>query len=83
MPINCVKIVQKFVKKSAQKLYNKNVQKCGFYNILHIMGGFYNYLLSFAQKNLTIKNWNFNLLNVEFYTFYTDLTNTNKYKEGF
>lgn len=84
MTINCGKAVKKFVKKSAQKSWMKNVDNYISEKVSHISGEFCRVLDSFTQPVSTWKNSNFNLLSVEFYTFYTDPTNTiNNIKEGF
>jgi len=84
MTINCGKAVKKFVKKSAQKSWMKNVDNYISEKVSHISGKFCRVLDSFTQPVSTWKNSNFNLLGVEFYTFYTDPTNTiNNIKEGF
>ena len=83
MPTNCVKLVNKAVKKSAQKSWMKNVQKLINLKVLHVSNKFYISFESFTQKFSTSKNEIFNLLNGRFYTFSTDTTNTTViYKEG-
>ena len=83
MPTNCVKVVEKSVKKSAQKTWSKNVQKTTRFRLLHVLNKFYSFFDSFAQFILTSKNRYFNLLSGGFYTFSTDTTNTTiLYKEG-
>ena len=83
MPTNCVKVVKKSVKKSAQKTWSKNVQKTTRLGLLHVLNEFYSFFDSFAQFILTSKSSNYNLLNGDFYTFSTDTTNTTiLYKEG-
>ena len=83
MPTNCVKLVKNSVQKSAQKSWMKNVQKCRFLNLLHVLHKFCSFSDSFTQLVLTSKNHYFNLLGGEFYTFSTNTTNTTSlYKEG-
>ena len=83
MPTNCVKVVNKTVKKSAQKSWTKNVQKFDGLKVLHVFGEFYRTFKSFTQKVSTSKNVIFNLLSGWFCTFSTDTTNTiNLLKEG-
>lgn len=84
MTTNCGKAVKKFVKKSAQKSWMKNVDNYISEKVSHISSEFCRVLDSFAQPVSTWKNSNFNLLSAEFCTFYTDPTNTiNNIKEGF
>ena len=82
MTINCGKAVKKFVKKSAQKTWRKNVEKISKKLVSHINGEFCRVLNSFAQPISTWKNASFNLLNSGFCTFYTDPTNTIKIIKG-
>lgn len=83
MPTNCVKLVNKAVKKSAQKSWMKNVQKLIDLKVLHVSNKFYISFESFTQKFSTSKNEIFNLLSGRFCTFSTDTTNTTViYKEG-
>ena len=84
MTTNCGKAVKKFVKKSAQKSWMKNVDNRISKIVSHMSGEFCRVLDSFTQPVSTWKNSNFNLLSAEFCTFYTDPTNTiNNIKEGF
>ena len=76
MITNCGKVVQKFVKKSAQKTCSKIVEKYSILNILHSSNKFSTFSHSFAQLFLTYKNNVSNLLKCGFYTFSTDTTNT-------
>jgi len=76
MTTKCGKAVEKFVKKSAQKSWMKNVEKLHLVNVLHDLCIKVDFSHSFSQLVLTCKKYVLNLLDGSFYTFSTDTTNT-------